>query len=152
MNVGNAGDRAVEEARGWLARWGGFVAAVDLEGASALFDRSVIGYGTKANEVRGLEALMEHQWRHVWPNIDGFAFDYASADVWVAPDLQQAVLGSSWSSLGRREDGSTFARGGRATVVLRREGPESPWLGVHTHLSLEPIDPGTHIDPEAPDA
>lgn len=136
---------AVDEVRAWLARWSGFVAAVDFDGASALFDPSVVGYGTKANEVRGLPALIEHQWSHVWPNIDAFAFDHHGADVWVAPDGLQAVLGSAWSSLGRRADGSTFPRGGRATIVLRRGSIEGPWLGVHTHLSLEPIDPGTYL-------
>ncbi len=141
----------MEQLRLWLATWSGYVAAVDFESASALFDPAVIGYGTKANEVRGLADLIEQQWSQVWPNIDEFAFDHVGADVWVSPDGLQGVIGSAWGSLGRRADGSTFPRGGRATIVLGRENSEAPWLGLHTHLSLEPLDPGTHIGTAAPE-
>ena len=134
-----------QQLRRWLETWSGYVAAVDFDAAARLFDPTVVGYGTKANEVRGLPQLIEHQWSHVWPNIEGFAFDHAEADVWVSPDGLQGVIGSSWRSLGRRADGSTFPRVGRATIVLSRSDVDGPWLGLHTHLSLEPIDPGTYI-------
>ena len=38
-------------------------------------------------------------------------------------------------------DGTRFPRPGRATIVLRRESADGPWLGVHTHFSLVPCAP-----------
>lgn len=124
------------------------MAAVDLDGAAALFDRGVVGYGTKANEALGLDVLMANQWRQIWPNIDRFAFDHEGAHVWSSPDGLLGVIAAGWRSLGRRADGTTFPRRGRATVVVGRAGPAEPWLGLHTHVSLEPVDPATFV-PEA---
>ncbi|MDH3684217.1 MAG: nuclear transport factor 2 family protein [Acidimicrobiia bacterium] len=134
------------ELRDWLAGWGREVAGEDFAAASKRFASDVIGYGTKATVARGLDALRAEQWRAVWPNIDGFAFDSDGADVWVAGDGLMGIIAARWDSLGRRADGSSFPRGGRATVVLQRANRDDPWLGRHTHFSLEPVDPGTHVD------
>lgn len=136
-----------DQLRRWLAGWGREVAAEDFAAASQRFVPDVIGYGTKATVARGLDALRAEQWQAVWPSIDGFVFDTDGADVWVTDDGLMGVIATRWDSLGRRPDGTTFPRGGRATVVVQRATVEDPWLGHHTHFSLEPVDPGTHVAP-----
>ncbi len=137
--------RAVGDLRSWLAGWGACVASVDVEAARPLFRDDVVGYGTKATVARGIDNLIAEQWSQVWPNIEGFAFDSDGADVWLGPDGLHGVIAAAWSSLGRTAIGNTFTRNGRATVVVERASVDDPWLGVHTHFSLEPLDPGTHI-------
>ena len=135
----------VASVRNWLSGWGRLVAAVEPDVAADLFDPNVVGFGTRAAVARGRNALVDDQWRHVWPNIDGFAFDADGADVWVSPDRLQAVIAASWTSEGRAADGTRSSRPGRATVTLHRPTTGDPWRGVHTHFSLIPIDPGTHV-------
>ncbi len=131
------------QVRSWLSAWGVEVAARDFDAAERRMAADVVGFGTLATVARGLDALRSDQWEHVWPAIDGFGFDAEGADVWVSPDGRQAVIGTAWHSIGRNEFGDTFPRGGRATVVLTRDGPDSMWLGRHTHFSLQPVDPAT---------
>lgn len=83
------------------------------------------------------------QWEHVRPAITDFSFDVDNADVWVSVDGMQAVIRSTWSSMGRTPTGEQFPRGGRATVVVTQSAPSAPWLGRHTHCSREPTGPGT---------
>jgi ketosteroid isomerase-like protein len=134
------------EVRSWLRAWGAEVAARDFDAAERRMALDVIGFGTRAAVARGLAALRSSQWEHVWPAIDGFVFDADTADVWASPDGRQAVIGAAWRSVGRTESGRTFPREGRATVVLTRDEPDSPWLGRHTHFSLQPVDPGTFTE------
>ena len=140
MNDTTADDRSV---RDWLAGWGAQVAAVDFDGAEPRFADTVVGFGTKATVARGRGALRAEQWSHVWPHIDDFRFDADGGDVWVSPDRLQAIIAAEWHSTGRSPDGTSFPRGGRATVVLTRTSVDTAWLGVHTHFSLRPLDPGT---------
>ncbi|MGH2684238.1 MAG: hypothetical protein ACRDJP_02075 [Actinomycetota bacterium] len=104
-------ERDEASVRAWLAAWGDHVAAADVDGARALFDGSVVGFGTRAEVADGIDRLVDDQWRHVWPAISAFSFDVGGAHVWVADDRRQAVIATLWSSTGRR---------GRATVVVRR--------------------------------
>lgn len=122
----------------WLATWGACVASADFDGARPLFDRDVVGFGTRAEVAVGLERLVAEQWRHVWPAIGDFCFDIGTAVVFVAGDRRQAVIACGWTSTGRRGDGTVGHRPGRATIVLRRDDPSAPWRGVHTHFSLSP--------------
>jgi ketosteroid isomerase-like protein len=133
-------ERTVRE---WLAGWGSEVAAVDFDTAEPRFADDVVGFGTKATVARGRTRLRAEQWSQVWPHIDGFRFDAEGGDVWISPDRLQAVIAAEWHSTGRTPDGDTFPRGGRATVVLMRRTLDEDWLGVHTHFSLRPLDPGT---------
>ena len=133
-------ERAV---RDWLAGWGDEVARVDFDTAEQRFAATVVGFGTKATVAHGLTALRAEQWSHVWPHIDDFRFDAEAGDVWVSSDRLQAVIAAEWHSTGRAADGGSFPRGGRATIVLARDAVDGPWLGVHTHFSLRPLDPGT---------
>lgn len=131
--------------RAWLAGWGAEVAERRFDAAERRFAEDVVGFGTRAAAARGRAALRTEQWQHVWPAIDGFAFDADGADVWVSPDRLLAVIGCEWDSLGRTAEGDRFPRGGRATVVLTRGTPDEGWIGRHTHFSLRPVDAGTAI-------
>lgn len=131
-----AGSTDVASVRAWLSRFGDCVGEVDFASARALFAADVVGFGTWAEVLRGLDDLEALQWRKVWPTIDAFAFDVSGADVLVSPDGLLAAVVAGWTSIGTGEDGSTFDRPGRATIVVRRSTPMDPWQGVHTHFSL----------------
>ena len=135
-----ADDRSV---RAWLTAWGREVAAVDFDAAEGRFGDDVVGFGTRATVARGRDNLRADQWSHVWPAIADFAFDADGADVWISADRRMAVIAAAWHSTGRDDQGRTFPRGGRATVLVTRPEPSGSWSGRHTHFSLEPLDPGT---------
>jgi ketosteroid isomerase-like protein len=124
--------------REWVRAWGEEVAAVEMAAARRRFAPDVVAFGTYAEVVHGLDALESQQWRNVWPTIEGFSFRVDELVVIVSPDGCQAVAVVPWDSVGRDDAGVSFPRPGRATVVLRRESPDAPWLGVHTHFSLVP--------------
>lgn len=134
----------IDSVRAWLADWGREVGAVDFDRAEGRFSPDVVGFGTKATSAAGRDALRSEQWEQVWGAIDDFRFEADAAAVWVSPDRRMAVIGAAWTSLGRTAAGGRFPRNGRASVVLERTDPESPWIGVHTHFSREPDGPGTY--------
>lgn len=123
--------------RDWFARFGRCVAGVDFAGGRALFDASVVGFGTYQDVVTGLDALEAGQWRCVWPAIEDFRFELDTLQVIAGGDGTLAVGIVTWSSTDIGPDGVRFHRPGRATVVLRR-GTDGQWRGVHTHFSLQP--------------
>jgi ketosteroid isomerase-like protein len=124
----------LEELRHWFRTWGDHVAAVDFQSARPLFSADVIGFGTHAAFVVGIDALQKEQWGKIWPNISGFRF--------LVDDLVGAIDGNSawaavpWTSTGYDEAGAAFDRPGRATVTFHRVSGQ--WLGTHTHFSLHP--------------
>jgi ketosteroid isomerase-like protein len=124
-----------------MAAWGAEVASVDIAAARRRFDPDVVAFGTFASMVFGLDALEADQWRNIWPSIRGFAFRLDDLVVLASADGCQAVAVVPWDSESSDADGIARARPGRATVVLRRESAEAPWLGVHTHFSLVPRHP-----------
>lgn len=136
-----------EAVRAWFETWGRHVAAVDFESARALFDPSVVGFGTFKDVVHGLDALESGQWRSIWPAIEGFHFDLDSLQVLPSPDGRMAVALITWDSRGIAQDGSRFPRPGRATVVLRRDD-DGAWKGLHTHLSVFPAEQKTTFGDE----
>lgn len=127
--------------RAWFASWDKLVDAVDFTAARKLFHDDVVGFGTRMDSVSGLDALEQHQWRKVWPTINGFRFATDAMQAMFSPDGLQATAVVAWSSTGYHEDGRTFTRNGRATVVFTREKPTDPWLARHTHMSLNPGTP-----------
>lgn len=120
----------------WLAEWGGCIASLDFARARNLFDPDVVGFGTFSDLLVGLDDLEARQWRAVWPAIADFRFDVDGLWTEVSPDRRLAHLAAGWTSTGRCEDATPFARPGRCTVTLRRADPTSPWFGTHTHFSL----------------
>ena len=121
---------------GWLAEWGECIASLDFARARALFDPEVVGFGTFSDLLVGIDDLESRQWRAVWPAIADFRFDVAGVWTEVSPDRRLGHLAAGWTSTGAHEDGAPFPRPGRCTVTLRRAAPTSPWLGTHTHFSL----------------
>jgi ketosteroid isomerase-like protein len=133
----------LEEVREWFRTWGARVAAVDFDGARPLFDETVVGFGTHATFVAGLDNLMAEQWQQIWPNISGFAFLVDEAVGTVAGDFAWAAV--PWTSRGYHEDGTSYDRPGRATVTFRRSA--DGWKGTHTHCSLKPGTPARTFKP-----
>ena len=121
---------------GWLAEWGECIASLDFARARALFDPEVVGFGTFSDLLVGIDDLESRQWRAVWPAIADFRFDVAGVWTEVSPDRRLGHLAAGWTSTGAHEDGTPFPRPGRCTVTLRRADPATPWLGTHTHFSL----------------
>jgi ketosteroid isomerase-like protein len=120
--------------RDWFLELQACVRAVDYERAERIFAPDVVGFGTFTGVAAGRANLRREQWSHVWPNIRTFAFRLEELRGGMAGDLAWAIC--PWDSLGTRADGSTFARPGRATVILERR--DGRWLAVHTHFSLYP--------------
>ena len=123
--------------RQWFERFGECCAAVDYETAATLFADDVVVCGTKMDIVSGLESLMAHQWKGIWPNIREFRFDLDSLRSGGDDGFAWGVC--QWTSVGFDEDGGTFFRPGRATVIL--ELRDGKWLATHTHFSLFPDTP-----------
>ena len=123
-----------EDLRQWFRTWGAWVAAVDFQSARPLFSQDVVGFGTHATFVVGIDALQQEQWEKIWPNIAEFRF--LVDDLVGSVDGDAAWAAVPWSSVGYDEHGAPFDRPGRATVTFRRVSGR--WLGTHTHFSLNP--------------
>ena len=134
----NAETTAIRE---WFGTWGSLVAGVDYVSARDLFHPDVIGFGTFMDVVRGLDRLEAQQWRSIWPTIGDFRclVDQLVSDV--SDDGKHAYGIVPWTSTGFHEDGSTYDRPGRATVLFTREHESDPWRAIHTHISLAPGTP-----------
>ena len=121
----------------WFDEWGDHVAAKEFEPAEALFADEAVGFGTWMNYVDGRDALVDSQWRNVWPTIS--SFHHRTEDtlrVTVSTDRLSAVGLVLWTSTGCEEDGTPFERPGRTTAVFVRSSIDANWLCVHTHVSL----------------
>jgi ketosteroid isomerase-like protein len=124
----------LEPLREWLAAWQACVRAGDFEGGRRLCASEMLAFGTRAEIADGLDAVVEHQWRHVWPVIRDFTVQVDEARGAVTGD--SAWVAAPWHSLGTRQDGTTFRRPGRLTIAFQRRAGR--WLAVHTHFSLSP--------------
>ena len=123
-----------DEIREWFQRFEACVRAVDYAGAREYVAEDVVGFGTYSAVLTGREALEAGQWANVWPAIQDFRFRFDQFVCAAEGDLAWAAC--PWDSQGIREDGATFPRPGRATIVLRRDYGQ--WRAVHTHFSLYP--------------
>ncbi len=121
---------------GWLAEWGECIASLDFARARTLFVSEVVGFGTYSDLLVGIDDLEARQWRAVWPAVADFRFEPVGLWTEVSPDRRLGHLAAGWTSTGAHEDGTPFERPGRCTVTLRRVAVASPWLGTHTHFSL----------------
>ena len=120
----------------WLGQWGECIAALDFARARTLFVSEVVGFGTYSDLLVGLDDLESRQWRMVWPTIADFRFDLPGVWTETSPDRRLAHLATGWTSTGHDPEGRPFERPGRCTVTLRRGEVAAPWLGTHTHFSL----------------
>lgn len=130
------GDDDLARVRAWFAELARHVQAVDFAAARHLFAEDLIAFGTFTDFIDGREGAEAAQWRNVWQTIDGFTWRLDGVRALVSPDRLFAVGMGVWDSTGYREDGTTFARPGRATVSFRRDRIGAPWVATHTHMSL----------------
>lgn len=120
--------------RRWLEEFAACVRAVDYEGAKPMFAPEVVGFGTYAGMLVGLDNLVAGQWRNIWGVTRGFTFRLDDLHGGVSGDL--AWLAVPWDSQGHRQSGDWFDRPGRATIILTRH--DGRWLALHTHFSRYP--------------
>jgi ketosteroid isomerase-like protein len=126
----NANDAAIK----WLDEMQACVRERDFGRARFIFSRDVIGFGSRATLLIGLDALERDQWRHVWPEIEDFTFGTAELACGSSGDL--IWIACPWTSRGKGTDGTWQPRPGRMTVVLERI--DGRWLAIHSHHSLAP--------------
>ena len=91
-----------------------------------------MAFGTFATVVSGRERLEHDQWRNIWPSIRDFSFRLEQLHCLGSIDVLCVIV--PWDSVGRREDGRSFARPGRATLLLTQRGER--WVATHSHFSL----------------
>ena len=121
----------------WFEKLGKYCASVDYDSARAIFAEDVLSFGTMADIVSGLEPLQLNQWEGIWPNIQDFEINMDTIHSGGDQHITWGV--ATWTSSGFHDDGSSFERPGRATVILERR--QDRWLSVHTHFSLSPGTP-----------
>jgi ketosteroid isomerase-like protein len=135
-----AEQRNAEQAiREWFQMLERCVRQVDYQTARGLFAPDVLSFGTRADVVSGLDALVANQWSGIWPHIRDFTFTLEQLHCGTAGDLAWGIV--PWTSTGFHPDGRSFPRPGRATVIFERR--HGDWLAVHTHFSLFPGTPPT---------
>ena len=123
----------------WMRAFASCVRERDFARGRELFADDVSSFGTAARRARGLAVLERDQWRRVWPETEGFEFDVDTMDVVASDDRSLVAVLAGWQSRGVAEDGTTFPRRGRATVLLaRRPGAPHGYEAVHSHFSLVP--------------
>jgi ketosteroid isomerase-like protein len=121
--------------KAWFDTLAVHVREVDFVGARPIFAPDMVAFGTFTDFMTGRDVAEHQQWRNVWPHIDEFRFR-SDVRAIVSPDRLQAVGMAIFDSTGYRQDGTSYDRPGRATVVFVRDSIGKPWLAQHTHLSL----------------
>jgi ketosteroid isomerase-like protein len=122
------------EIRQWLEDFSAAVRAVDYERGMTMFAPEVVGFGTYASMLVGLDKLVAGQWKNIWGVTRGFAFRLDELHCGISGD--QAWVAAPWTSQGKDAAGEWYDRPGRATLILERR--DGRWLCVHSHLSLYP--------------
>jgi ketosteroid isomerase-like protein len=118
----------------WLERFSRYVRDVDYAAARPLFHPDILAFGTHREVISGLATWQATQWDNVWPKTSDFRFDTRAARVLVSADNTMATVVVPWTSTGYHQDGATFERPGRATMVFHNE--DGAWLCTHSHMSL----------------
>ena len=123
--------------RDWFQALERSVRQVDYQTMRRHFAPDVLSFGTRADVVTGLDALVANQWSGIWPNIRDFTINFEQLHWGASSDLAWAI--APWNSTGFHADGTPFPRPGRATVIFERR--RGKWLATHTHFSLFPGTP-----------
>jgi ketosteroid isomerase-like protein len=124
-----------QQVRRWLEDFAARVRAADYDGGRAMLADDVVGFGTFARMLVGLDALVAGQWKQIWGCTRNFRFLLDEAHVVVCDEL--AWIATPWHSQGRDEHGGWFDRHGRCTLILRR-ADHGKWLCCHSHYSRLP--------------
>jgi ketosteroid isomerase-like protein len=119
----------------WFETLAAHVREVDYIGARPIFAPDMIAFGTFTDFMTGRDVAEQQQWRNVWSHIDEFRFR-SDVRAIVSPDRLQAVGMAIFDSTGYHQDGTSYDRPGRATVVFVRDNVGASWSAQHTHLSL----------------
>jgi len=129
--------------RCWFEELEDCVRRVDFDAGRAFFAPDVVAFGTRADVVAGLDALVANQWRGIWGYIRDFRFAIDQLHAGCDGDLAWGVV--PWTSTGFDATGRPFDRPGRATVIFERRAGR--WLAKHTHFSLNPGTPPRTFGP-----
>ena len=119
---------------GWLERFAGYVRDVNYAAARPLFHPEILAFGTHRDIIEGVASWQATQWDNVWPKTSDFRFETDAARVLVSSGNTMATVVVPWTSIGYHQDGTTFERPGRATIVFNRQ--DGGWLCTHSHMSL----------------
>lgn len=128
-------DADLDGIRAWFTQLSEYVRAVDFVPARQLVIEDFIAFGTVTDFMIGREQAETTQWRKVWPTVDAFVFR-DDIRAMVSPDRLFAVGLAIFDSTGYNEDGTSFARAGRATVSFIRTSIDAPFVSNHSHMSL----------------
>lgn len=120
----------------WLDGFSNEIQTLDYETSRKRFVQDVTTFSTHKNIVSNLDEFEHDQWRHVWPTSTGFRWVSEEMRFGTSPDRLMAWIAVPCASTGYHEDGAEFDRPGRGSLVLTRESLDSPWMGVHVHVSL----------------
>lgn len=125
----------------WLDQFAACVRNRDLEKGRELFDESVRGFGTRAEQAHDLPDLVKHQWSKVWFNTRGFRFLEGTVHELASDDGSLICVMALWASEGLDSEDLPFPRAGRCTLLLRPDESRSAgYVAVHTHFSKTPPD------------
>ena len=141
MTAPNVQDSDATSIRTWFETMHKHVADVNFTAATPLFHKNATAFGTYKDIINTRDDIIAQQWRSIWPTIEKFAFTLELLTMDVSPDRLLASGVVPWGSNGFHEDGTTFDRPGRATIILRRDSVDAPWQAVHSHFSLNPNTP-----------
>lgn len=136
MGGGPAAELDRESLTVWLDGFSAEIQSLDYGAARERFVPDVTTFSTHKNIVANLDEFEHGQWRHVWHSSTGFHWVTAEMRFGTSPDRLMAWIAVPFASTGYHEDGTPFDRPGRGSLVLTRDSPDAPWLGVHVHVSL----------------
>lgn len=127
----------IEAVRAWFELINFNCPRLDFDNTEDIFADDVVGFGSKAAFLVGLKNLRANQWEKLWPTIRDYKIDLESMHAGGDECLAWGV--AVWDSTGFHEDGTTYSRPGRVTLILERR--DDRWLAVHTHFSVNPGTP-----------
>ncbi len=123
----------------WMDAFAACVRTRDFEGGRKLFAPDAHGFGTVVRTAGSRAKLETGQWRWVWPRTSGFRFERRGSRVERDAGGLFAVVMATWKACNQAAPKRmVFDRRGRATIFLRRESPDTPWVARHTHFSFDP--------------
>jgi hypothetical protein len=123
----------------WLEDFAACVRAADYAQGRRLFSPEVCSFGTIAEMARGLDELVETQWRQVWGATRDFVIDLDTAVIQCNGSDGHSYALVTWRSVNADPGHQAPLRVGRATIIFEPE-PESPHgvRACHTHFSKKP--------------
>ncbi len=139
VNLGKKESSGVQSVTDWLEAFAGCVRARDFAGGRVLFAKDAHGFGTVVRVAATRAGLEKDQWGWVWPRTSGFRFERKGARVELGEGGLTAVAMVTWKACNQAAPKKVvFDRRGRATILLRRDSVDTPWVARHTHFSFDP--------------